>query len=158
MPTGAPTGTASCAGTARYLDLLRLTVALGGGNPSSVHAVEALATEARRAPSPRCDGDDLQEPGHPAGPSLGVLLRHLRHWWETRNFADRAACLARLDALLANRNPAASTLDTAPAPHIGSDRGASRAPVWGIIPRSALAVDRAVFASNPIPSQLVTPC
>jgi poly(A) polymerase len=88
-------------GSARYLDLLRLAVALNGGDPSSVHAVEALATE-WRAPEFPLDGNDLQSRGIPPGPQLGALLRHVRHWWETRDFApDRAACLARLDALLA---------------------------------------------------------
>jgi poly(A) polymerase len=91
-------------GTARYLDLLRLAVALDGGDPAPVHAVEALVTD-WRAPEFPLDGNDLLSRGIPPGPELGAFLKHVRHWWETHDFApDRAACLARLDALLAKES------------------------------------------------------
>lgn len=47
-------------------------------------------------------GADLLARGVPQGPRLGRLLEAVRSWWEEEGFRpDRAACLARLDALLA---------------------------------------------------------
>jgi poly(A) polymerase len=47
-------------------------------------------------------GADLLARGVPQGPRLGRLLEAVRAWWEAERFRpDRAACLARLDALLA---------------------------------------------------------
>lgn len=47
-------------------------------------------------------GADLLARGVPQGPRLGRLLETVRSWWEEQGFRpDRAACLARLDALLA---------------------------------------------------------
>ena len=89
-------------GPALYLDLLRLAAVLGDGDPAPVRAAEALAAS-WQAPAFPLDGRDLLARGLPPGPGLGALLATVRRWWEGQDFApDRAACLVRLDALLAD--------------------------------------------------------
>ncbi len=47
-------------------------------------------------------GDDVMARGVPPGPRVGALLRELEDWWLAGRFtADRDACLAQLDRLLA---------------------------------------------------------
>jgi poly(A) polymerase len=88
-------------GAERYRDLVRLAVALGRAAP------EDAATALERAGSWRppafpIGGADLLARGVRPGPDLGRLLEAVRRHWEEADFApDRAACLARLDALLA---------------------------------------------------------
>lgn len=88
-------------GAGLYLDLLRLATSLAGSDPAAARAVEALAA-AWQPPAFPLSGDDLLARGLAPGPLLGSLLARLRQWWADQDFApDRAACLARLDALLA---------------------------------------------------------
>jgi poly(A) polymerase len=48
-------------------------------------------------------GADVVAAGIPAGPRVGELLARVERWWEAGDFrADRAACLARLNAMLAD--------------------------------------------------------
>jgi poly(A) polymerase len=54
------------------------------------------------APAFPLTGDDVTALGIAPGPRTGRLLEEVRDWWEAGDFtADRAACLARLKALLA---------------------------------------------------------
>jgi poly(A) polymerase len=82
-----------------YLDLLRLAAAEQGfGRPELAALMAGLETWA--TPSLPVDGDDLLAAGVVPGPEVGRLLMALRRWWRDEDFSpDRAACLARLDAL-----------------------------------------------------------
>jgi poly(A) polymerase len=82
-------------------DLLSIAAAERGVPAETLRA--RLAEVARFVP-PRFPlaGADLLARGVPQGPRLGRLLEAVRSWWEAEGFRpDRAACLARLDALLA---------------------------------------------------------
>ncbi len=51
-------------------------------------------------------GRDVLDLGVPPGPRVGDLLRRVEDWWEARDYRpDRAACLARLRDLAADRTP-----------------------------------------------------
>ncbi len=64
--------------------------------------MEALAAS-WQPPAFPINGDDLIARGVPPGPRLGACLAAIRRWWEGQDFTpDRAACLARLDAMLAD--------------------------------------------------------
>jgi len=82
-------------------DLLCLAAAERG---LPAEALAALLAELSRFEPPAfpLGGADLLARGVPQGPRLGRLLEAVRAWWEAERFRpDRAACLARLDALLA---------------------------------------------------------
>jgi poly(A) polymerase len=88
-------------GGATYIDLVRLAFALGRASRADAEACLALAQH-WRAPAFPLTGADLLARGVRSGPALGRLLDELRAWWAEADFVpDRAACLARLDALLA---------------------------------------------------------
>ncbi|MEK0082764.1 CCA tRNA nucleotidyltransferase [Benzoatithermus flavus] len=88
-------------GAERYTDLVRLAVALDRADPADAEACLTLAATWRAPPFPIGGADLLVRGVHP-GPALGRLLEAVRTFWEEADFApDRAACLARLDALLA---------------------------------------------------------
>jgi poly(A) polymerase len=83
-----------------YGDLVRLAQARGheGGEA----ALTLAATW--RPPAFPLGGQDLLARGVRPGPDLGRLLEAVRRAWEQADFTlDRAACLERLDALLADR-------------------------------------------------------
>jgi poly(A) polymerase len=66
-------------------------------------ALAALLEEMARFHPPTfpLTGADLLARGVAEGPGLGRLLAEVRAWWEAEGFVpDRAACLARLEALL----------------------------------------------------------
>ncbi|MCL6609383.1 MAG: CCA tRNA nucleotidyltransferase [Geminicoccaceae bacterium] len=82
-------------------DLLCLAAAERG---LPAEALAALLAELSRFEPPAFPlaGADLLARGVPQGPRFGRLLEAVRGWWEAERFRpDRAACLARLDALLA---------------------------------------------------------
>lgn len=84
-----------------WRDLMRLAAA-ERGLESAVLA--ALLEEMARfhPPSFPLTGADLLARGVVQGPGLGRLLAEVKGWWEAEGFVpDRAACLARLEALLA---------------------------------------------------------
>jgi poly(A) polymerase len=84
-------------GPALYRDLVLLAAAeAGGARP------EALLRLAAEWPVPvfPLRGQDLVAAGIPAGKEVGRLLEAVRFWWQENDFApDRAACLARAEAL-----------------------------------------------------------
>ncbi len=87
-------------GAERFTDLVRLSAA-----DTTDDARPALAAAAKWQPrSLPVTGDDVLELGVPAGPRIGELLRALEDWWLAHDFQpDRAACLAQLRSLLAER-------------------------------------------------------
>ncbi len=84
-----------------WRDLLRLSATERGLDTEALAAaIEAMA--GFRPPAFPLGGADLLARGVPEGRRLGRLLEAVRGWWEAEGFRpDRAACLARLDALLA---------------------------------------------------------
>ncbi|MGH6946711.1 MAG: hypothetical protein ACREDZ_05240, partial [Kiloniellales bacterium] len=94
-------------GARRYGNLLRLGWARGkaaGDGVAPRERLEAAIAEAR-AWTPRkfpLGGKDLLERGIPSSQRLGEILAEVEDWWIAGGFtADREACLARLDALVA---------------------------------------------------------
>ncbi|MDW8340757.1 MAG: CCA tRNA nucleotidyltransferase [Geminicoccaceae bacterium] len=88
-------------GLALWADLLRLAAVERGTDPA---LLETRLRELAGFVPPRfpLGGRDLLARGIPTGPRVGRLLEAVRRWWEDEGFRpDRAACLARLDALLA---------------------------------------------------------
>lgn len=87
-------------GVERFSDLVRLAAA-----DTTDDAGPALAVAEKWQPRALpVTGDDVLELGVPAGPRIGELLRMVEDWWLARDFEpDRAACLAQLKSLLAER-------------------------------------------------------
>ncbi|MBV9523477.1 MAG: CCA tRNA nucleotidyltransferase [Alphaproteobacteria bacterium] len=88
-----------------YRDLVLLRAAESGGGPG----IDELLREAPgRLPPPfPLRGRDAEALGVPAGPRIGRLLAAVEHWWEEGDFrADRASCLARLEALARSEDAA----------------------------------------------------
>jgi poly(A) polymerase len=87
-------------GAALYRDLVLLEAAARGGDAS---AALALA-EDWQAPRFPLRGRDVTARQVPAGPEVGRLLATVKEWWEAVDFAaDRKACLAELDRVIAAR-------------------------------------------------------
>jgi poly(A) polymerase len=94
-------------GTERYGDLALLLAA--EGHIDRARLAEMLACAAAwETPHFPIGGRDVTALEIPPGPEVGRLLAAVRGWWEAGDFrADRAACLARLDELIAReRRPA----------------------------------------------------
>ncbi|HEX6011340.1 MAG TPA: CCA tRNA nucleotidyltransferase [Geminicoccaceae bacterium] len=90
-------------GAALYSDLVRLAAALGRSDRGRAEGCLELA-RGWAPPAFPVTGADLLARDVPPGPELGRLLEAVRRWWEEEDFGpDRAACLARLDDLLAGR-------------------------------------------------------
>jgi poly(A) polymerase len=90
-------------GAALYGDLVRLVAALGRSDRERAEGCLELA-RGWAPPSFPITGADLLARDVPPGPELGRLLKAVRRWWEEKDFGpDRAACLARLEDLLAGR-------------------------------------------------------
>ena len=88
-------------GADRYGDLLHLAAADAEPAPSIDAALAIAATWV--PPRLPVGGDDLIARGIPPGPARGRLLEQVRTWWIATDFtADRAACLAELDRLIAH--------------------------------------------------------
>lgn len=88
-------------GFERWADLFRLAAVEAGFDRARLAARLGELAGFRAPPFPLA-GKDLLARGVPQGPRLGRLLEAVRAWWEEEQFRpDRAACLARLDALLA---------------------------------------------------------
>jgi poly(A) polymerase len=88
-------------GTERYRDLALLLAAEGEVSASRLSMLLDLAG-AWTPPLFPLSGRDVTALGIPPGPRVGDLLAAVRAWWEAGDFAaDRAACLAHLEALAA---------------------------------------------------------
>jgi poly(A) polymerase len=87
-------------GSSLFSDLMRLGASQRGDGEQAGKALElARSWQPPRFP---VGGDDLLARGIPSGPELGRLLDAVRREWQESDFTlDRAACLARLDQLLA---------------------------------------------------------
>lgn len=84
-----------------WRDLVRLAAAERG---LDARTLASLLEEMVRFHPPAfpLTGADLRARGVAQGPGLGRLLAEIEGWWEAEGFVpDRAACLARLEALLA---------------------------------------------------------
>ncbi|MGD9614747.1 MAG: CCA tRNA nucleotidyltransferase [Alphaproteobacteria bacterium] len=94
-------------GADRVCDLARLLAAEGRLDRERLADLLARAA-AWEAPVFPIAGRDVAALGIPPGPRIGRLLGEVRDWWEESDFrADRAACLARLNELIAQqRRPA----------------------------------------------------
>lgn len=89
-------------GTARYGDILLLSAAEGSLSRDRLAELLAFARDWTPPTFPLA-GRDLTALGIPPGPRVGRLLDAVRHWWEDGDFvADRDACLARLQELVAS--------------------------------------------------------
>ena len=91
-------------GAARYRDLALLLAAEGELDRERLASLlaRAAAWETPRFP---IAGRDVRALGIPPGPDIGRLLAAVRRWWEAGDFrADRAACLAHLNALFATEH------------------------------------------------------
>jgi hypothetical protein len=92
------TGLRFAFGTDGFRDAARLSAA-GDGDGGRLSRALAHALEAPRAFPLR--GADLVARGVPPGPEVGRRLAVLQSWWMAGGLsADRAACLAELDARL----------------------------------------------------------
>ena len=92
-------------GRDRFLDLALLWRA-GSGGPAA--AYRALLDAAQNWTPPRFPlrGADALALGVPEGPEVGRLVAAVEAWWEEGDFrAGRAACLERLETLVASEGP-----------------------------------------------------
>ena len=88
-------------GAERYRDLAILSAAEGGMDEARLAELLALANRWTPPVFPLA-GRDVTALGIPTGPRVGELLASVRRWWEDGDFAaDRAACLAKLDEVVA---------------------------------------------------------
>ncbi len=88
-------------GAERYRDIALLLSAEGAMSRERLGELLALA-EDWTAPVFPLAGRDITALGIPPGPRVGRLLDAIREWWEAGDFtADRAACLAHLEGLVA---------------------------------------------------------
>jgi len=86
-------------GRERFRDLAMLLAADGRMAPARLKKLQHQA-ECWSQPVFPLRGDDVTVLGIAPGPRVGRLLGAVRRWWEDGDFAaDRAACLARLNAL-----------------------------------------------------------
>jgi poly(A) polymerase len=93
-------------GSELWRDGLRLALAIGGVRARTRLDQLETAHGGFTAPPFPLDGRDLIARAVPAGPARGQVLEQVRRWWIASDFsADRAACLARLDAELARASP-----------------------------------------------------
>ncbi len=91
-------------GQERYGDLALLLAADCKLKPSALRKLFDLA-ETWEIPIFPLGGDDVTALGIAPGPRVGGLLGAVRRWWEDGDFAaDRAACLARLREIAAQRS------------------------------------------------------
>ena len=89
-------------GAERYRDIALLLAADGSMSAARLGELLAVARE-WTPPSFPLAGRDVVTLGVPAGERVGQLLEATRVWWEAGDFtADRAACLAYLQALLSS--------------------------------------------------------
>lgn len=94
-------------GRALWADLLRIAVVEQAEDRALLEA-RLNELEGFTPPVFPLSGKDLLARGVPSGPRLGRLLEAVRSWWEAEGFRpDRAACLARLEALLKAEDAAA---------------------------------------------------
>jgi poly(A) polymerase len=96
-------------GVAAVRDRALLATARGAADGAAAAAALAEA-DAWRAPVFPLGGADILAAGVAPGPEVGRLRGEVEAWWVARDFApDRAACLARLDAIMARSPPAAGS-------------------------------------------------
>ena len=89
-------------GAERYRDLALLIAAEGGMDKARLGELLALAAD-WKSPAFPLAGGDVTALGIAPGARIGQLLAEVRQWWEAGDFAaDRAACLARLNEIIAN--------------------------------------------------------
>jgi len=94
-------------GAAAFLD--RATLAWAA-DPSADAAWRSLLDRAGAwaAPALPINGDDAVAAGAQAGPAVGAALREVEAWWVAADFPDdRAAALARLQAIVRGEEPPA---------------------------------------------------
>ena len=85
-------------GTDGFRDAARLSAAFDGDGARLARAMALAAQPERTFP---LRGEDLVARGVPPGPEVGRRLAELRSWWMAGGLsADRAACLAALEARL----------------------------------------------------------
>ena len=90
-------------GRERFRDLALLWRAAGGG-PEAAYRSLLEAAQIWTPPRFPLRGADALALGVPKGPEVGRLVSAVEAWWEEGDFrAERAACLQRLEALLASR-------------------------------------------------------
>jgi poly(A) polymerase len=90
-------------GVRRYRDLALLAAAAGKMTEERLAQLLALAAGWQPPVFPLA-GRDVAGLGVPPGPRIGRLLAAARRWWEDGDFtADRAACLAHLQAIVNSR-------------------------------------------------------
>ncbi len=88
-------------GFSTWCDLMAIAAAERGLDGQKLAARIGELAGFRPPPFP-IGGEDVLARGVPRGPRVGRLLEAVRSWWAAQGFRpDRAACLARLDALLA---------------------------------------------------------